>query len=398
MTTTTTTASRATERLFTRAFVLLTIAELAYFTADGVAIYVLPLYVTGPIGSDAAGAGVAFGAFAVSALFLRPVAGRYADAWGRRPVLLAGAAIAGLGLVLTPYAAGLGGVIALRLVLGVAEAAFMVASFAAVADLAPPSRLGEAISYNSLGLYLGLVIGPLLGEVLVRVGDFRAAWFGAAGLAVVAALLVGGIGETRPAAPVPTGPAGWVHWASVPICLAFLASVVAMASLLAFGPLHATDLGLRHASLPIVAYGAVVVVGRVVFARAVDRLPPLALGAGALAALALGATIIASWPTPQGLVVGAVVMGAGMAFSTPAFFAAIFARTDPAERGMASGTASAFIDLGVAAGPIALGFGAASRGIPFAFALTAVAALAGFLWALWLARPSLAPVVSSRAG
>ena len=45
--------------------------------------------------------------------------------------------------------------VALRLLAGVAEAAFFVASFAALADLAPPDRMGEALSYNSLGLYLG---------------------------------------------------------------------------------------------------------------------------------------------------------------------------------------------------------------------------------------------------
>ena len=61
---------------------------------------------------------------------------------------------------------------ALRLVLGVAEAAFFVASFAALADLAPPDRIGEALSYNSLGLYLGLALGPPLGEVVVRTAGF----------------------------------------------------------------------------------------------------------------------------------------------------------------------------------------------------------------------------------
>src|SRR5690606_6525170 len=54
------------ERLFTSAFVLLSVADLAYFTAAGVAIYTLPSYVTGPVGSGKAGAGLAFGAFAVT--------------------------------------------------------------------------------------------------------------------------------------------------------------------------------------------------------------------------------------------------------------------------------------------------------------------------------------------
>ena len=223
------------ERLFTRAFALLTVAELAYFTADGVAIYTLPLYVTGPIGSDTAGACVAFGAFAVSgaapAAPCRPVRGHVGASLppahrcrDRRVSSL------------TPYAAGLGGVVALRLLLGVAEAAFMVAAFAAVADLAPASRMGEAISYNSLGLYLGLALGPLLGEALVRLGDFRTALLGAAALAVLAAALVWTLPPMRPSTQDVAGPRRLIHWASVPICLAFLASIVAMGSLLASLP------------------------------------------------------------------------------------------------------------------------------------------------------------------
>ena len=39
------------ERLVTPAFIRLGVADLAYFTATGVAIYALPLWVTGPVGS-----------------------------------------------------------------------------------------------------------------------------------------------------------------------------------------------------------------------------------------------------------------------------------------------------------------------------------------------------------
>jgi len=63
----------------------------------------------------------------------------------------------------TAYADSLVPLVLLRLLLGVAEAAFFVASIATLADLAPPSRMAEATSYNSLGLYLGLAFGlPLL--------------------------------------------------------------------------------------------------------------------------------------------------------------------------------------------------------------------------------------------
>ena len=150
------------ERLVTPAFIRLAVADLAYFTSAGIAIYTLPLWVTGPVGSDKSGAGLAFGAFAISALILRPVAGRLADTRGRRPLLVGGALLSALVMLGTAYADNLVLVVLLRLLFGVGEAAFFVASLAALADLAPPSRMSEAISYNSLGLYLGLAFGPLV--------------------------------------------------------------------------------------------------------------------------------------------------------------------------------------------------------------------------------------------
>ena len=178
------------ERLVTPAFIRLGVADLAYFTATGVAIYA---WVTGPVGSNTSGAGFAFGVFAVSALIMRPFAGRVADTWGRRPLLIGGALLCALGMLGTAYADSLVTVVLLRLLLGVAEAAFFVASLAALADLAPPSRMSEAVSYNSLGLYLGLAFGPPLGELLVRVAGFTAAWYGAAVLSLIAVVVAAGI-------------------------------------------------------------------------------------------------------------------------------------------------------------------------------------------------------------
>ena len=91
-------------RLFTPAFLLLGIADLAYFVAIGIAIYGLPLYVTGPVGSDEAGAGLAFGAFGVTALLCRPFAGRLSDVRGRRLLMIFGAVLCGIGMLLLPFA------------------------------------------------------------------------------------------------------------------------------------------------------------------------------------------------------------------------------------------------------------------------------------------------------
>ena len=369
------------ERLLTPAFLRLALADLAYFTAAGVAIYTLPMYVTGPVGSDKAGAGLAFGAFAVTALILRPFAGRLSDTRGRRPLLICGALVGAAAMLLTAHADALPMVVTLRLALGVAEAAFFVASFAALADLAPPSRMGEALSYNSLGLYLGLALGPLLGDLLVQSLGFTAAWYGAATLLVLAATVVHGIGETRAPRPATDGPAPLIHWKAIPAAVGFLASVVAMGGFLTFASLHADAVDLSPASVPIALYGFVVVVCRIAFAKVPDRLPALPLGAAALAVIAAGLVAMAMWSSPLGILAGAALMGLGVTFSTPAFFSAVFATAAPSERGAASGTASVALDLGLGGGPILLGLVAQGAGISTAFLVAGGVALAGGLWA-----------------
>lgn len=375
-------------RLLTAPFVLVTLGELAYFLADGMAVLLVPLHATGPLGANTAGAGLAFGVFAVSALLLRPVAGRLCDTRGRRPLLVGGAALAALTLLLTAGVDGLGDLVALRLVAGVAEAAVFVASFAAVADLAPAGRMGEAISYNSLALYVGLAGGPPLAEYLVESAPghgFAVAWIGAAALAALSACVFMTVGETKPPGlPLVAARQPLVHRASLPLALGFLAAVIAMGAFLALAGIRAGEVGLDNVSLPLAVYGSVVVLGRVVFARVPDRLPALPLASGALVTIAAGLAITSVWSTPPTLVAGTALIALGVTFTTPAFFAAVFASVGEGQRGAASATMSAAIDLGLGAGPILLGLVAQGSGTPWALAVAAGVALVGSWWTLGL--------------
>jgi predicted MFS family arabinose efflux permease len=384
-----------TGRLFTPPFIALGIADLAYFTAVGVAIFALPLFVTGPVGGDEVGAGFAFGVFAVSALVLRPLAGRIADVYGRLPLLLGGALLAAVSLALLAVVDDLLAIVALRLLAGVAEAAFFVAGFAALADLAPPARMGEALSYNSLGLYLGLALGPPLGELLLGGFGYGIAWLGAATLAVLAAGLTLMVGETLEKRssddPPDMSPRRFIHRPAIPISIGFIASLAAIGGFLAFASLYAMRVGLGQASVALFVYGGVVVVCRIAFARVPDRLPSLPLAAVSLGVIGGGLGLVAAWQTPVGLLLGVTVMAVGVSFSTPAFFSAIFSTATPSQRGAASGTASAAIDLGLGLGPIGLGLLAGPFGIPWALGVAAMIAFAGGIWTLMLSRRARVP-------
>jgi predicted MFS family arabinose efflux permease len=371
-------AEATNPRLFTPAFIALLLAEFAYFTAAGMEIPLAPLFAARALGADEVGVGVAVGALALTALFLRPLAGRTADRRGRRPLLVGGALLYAAATAAHAIAPDLTVMIGLRLVLGVAEAFFFVAGFAALADLAPPGRTGEALSYNSLSLYLGIAVGPIIGQALLGFGGFTLAWLGAGALALAAAILATRLPETRePAASDDTPAVPLIHRPSIGPGLGLLSGIAAMAGFFAFVALHAEEIGFVDWSLVLLEFGLIVVATRIVFAKLPDRVPPYRLGAAALALTAAGIAVVALVPTIGGLFVGAGILALGVAFITPAFFSAILTRVAPHERGAAMGTMTVSIDLAFGAGPMVFGFVAAAGGIPAAFLAGAALATLG---------------------
>jgi predicted MFS family arabinose efflux permease len=364
-------------RLFTRAFIALGVAELAYFTAQGLLIGLTPLFAEGELGADELGTGVAIGAYALTALLLRPYAGRAADRRGRRALLIGGALLSGLAIAAHAIAPNLAVLIGLRLVLGVAEAFFFVAGFAMVADLAPRGRAGEALSYNSLALYLGIAFGPGIGQILLDAGGFPLAWMGGAALAVAATLLALTLNETaKPSAD--DGRLVLIHRRALLPSVGLFTGVAGMSGFLGFVPLYTErTLDIGRAGPVLLMFGLIVVVTRIAFARLPDRVPGFTLAAAALGLIAVG--LITMWVIQDavGLYVGAALTAIGVAFTTPAFFAAIVERVSPSERGVALGTTSLFIDLGFGGGPILAGLVAGFGGYPAGFAACGLIAAAG---------------------
>lgn len=371
------------EPLFTRSFLLLSASDLAYFLGAGVLVFATPLFVTGPLGAGPAQVGLAMGAFSVTTLVLRPWLGRWTDRHGRRTLLVGGAA--GFALVVLGHLAvdSLAGLVLVRLALGAAEACYFVAGFAALADLAPPARAGEALSLNSLALYAGIALGPVAGQGLVELGGYPAAWVGAACSVAVAASLVALVPETRGRVDPAAEPPPLLHPAVRGPGAALGLGLLAMSAFMPFSVLLAREAGVALVSVGLLVFGATVVTCRLVFARLPDRVPPAPLATTALVASGLGMLLLGTWPTSTGLVAGALVCGLGSAFLTPAVFALVFRSVPPAERGAAAGGLSMFVDLGLTGGPLVLGSLAATTGLAPAFALTAALPLAG----AWVLRP-----------
>lgn len=386
--------------LVTPAFLALAGAALVFFVGGGVVLPVVAPFATGPLGSDAVGAGLAFGAFAGAALLMRPVVGWAADRFGRRPLIIGGAllSVAALGLHLAVDSLAM--FIVARGVLGVGEAFFFVAVLAAGADIAPALRRGEALNLLSLSLYMGLGIGPLIGESILRAGGFDAVWLAALVLAGIAAALGLVVPETSPTVLAPrTGPrprARLIHPAAVFPGILILAGTWGMAGFLAYLPLHAMAVGLDGAAIPFAIYALLVCGLRIVFAKLPDQLGPARVSGAALAIGAVGLFVLGLIPSPVGLIAGTVLFGAGVAFLVPSLLTLAVSRVDETERGTVVGTASAFLDLSFGLAPAVLGIVAANLGFGATFLVGAAVSALGFVL-LVARRATLTPATTSPA-
>ncbi len=367
----------ASPPLLTRAFLTVAVAELAYFTADGVLLPALPRYVGGPLGGGDVQVGLVIGAFSVSAFFLRPWAGRVGDRRGRRILMVVGASLFALSVLGYLVATSVPALVAMRLLTGAGEALFFVGALSANVDLAPPERRGEAFSFASLALYIGIGAGPFIGEAVIEAWGFRAAWLVAIGLALAAVALSLRLPPLRPEAGEDAQRHALIHPAGLLPGLILLAAILGMAGFLAFVPLYALDLGMGGAGLVLGLFSGIVVAIRSVGATIPDRIGASRATRIALALSAVGLGVMGLWRTPAGLVAGAVVLAVGVALFTPALFSVAVEGVPADERGAVMGTTSAFLDLAFGLGPATLGFVAAGIGRPGTFLAGAVAAVAG---------------------
>ena len=397
--------------LVSRAFAALALAALAFFVAGGIVLPVAPRFAKGPLAADALGFGVSIGAYAIAALLARPIVGWASDRYGRRPLLLLGAGITIVGLGLHLLASDLLIFTLARCLLGIGEGFFFVAALAAGSDLAPPARRGEALSFLSLSLYMGVVIGPVIGELVLARGGFDAVWLVAAAVTAIALLLTLTVPETAPArlaadraeaageaATSGRRRARLFHPRGLLPGVLVLAGAWGMSGYFTFVPLFATDVGFDGAGLPLAVYGLTVIALRALGAKLPDQLGAARLSGVAMVVAAIGLVVIGLLPSPAGLLIGTAVYAAGVAFLFPALMTCAVGRVDPEERGSVLGTTSAFLDLGFGIGPVVLTLlaapgasGAASAAYATTFFVSAAVAGAGAV-VLYARRRDLAPI------
>jgi MFS family permease len=338
--------------------------------AVGAVLPVLPRYVRGPIGAGDLAVGIVIGAYAITGLLLRPVAGRLADRWGRKPTVLLGALLLSLSGLLNLPSLGIAGLIAARLVLGVGEGSLYTAGSAWIVDMAPVARRGRILGLYGLAVWGGLSVGPLAGELLLHAGGYRAVWIFAAAMPLLGALIA--LRVPDPFVPhAHSEPHPLIAPEAVRPGLAIALASVGYAALAAFIVLHLEARGIGHGATVFGAFAAMIVLTRLVAGGLPDRFGPARVAIAATLVEAAGLLTIALAHSLPLALVGGMAMGAAFSLLNPSLMLIAVGRVSESARGAAMGTYTAFFDAGVGIGAPLAGLAAALTDYEGAFVLAA---------------------------
>lgn len=340
---------------------------------------VLPRFVKGPLGGSNVAVGFVAGAFSVSAVLLRPFAGRLGDRFGRKILVLTGAATAAVSIGAYSVAGSLIPIVALRLLNGVGEALFFTGAATTVADLAPAERRGEAMSLFSLALYVGIGAGPFVGELILADRGFSAVWLVSAAICAVAVALSVKIPDTRPVTEGESQRSRLVHPAAVLPGIVMALSVCSFAGFSSFISLHTLDLGMSGSRYVFGTYAAVIITIRSLGAKIPDRLGARRTASISLMVSAAGLVLMGLARAPWSLFPSVALFAVGQSLSFPALMSLAAGSAPAGERSSAIGTFTAFIDVAFGAGPLTLGLVAEAAGYPGVFLVSAALSLVGLL-------------------
>jgi len=392
------------EQLYARPFYSLFVALLCFM--GGVSLLVhLRKYIA--LGTDDVGAassvfdvGLVGSIGMIGSLATRPFVGTSIDRVGCRRILWLASVLGAITLLGFLISTELWLISALRVVLQLSQATFLAAIAVAAARIAPPNRSAESLAMIGMGGLLGLMLGPMLGDLIFAVFAQNQTGFSVFFVTAASLMLASLV---------------FIRWAEIPLhtqlradhesffvlvarhkpgavvivalCLAMVQTVPIM-----FIEAFVEARQLAGVTLFFLAYSPTAIILRIVLRRLPERLGRRRTLIMGMIAYPIGLVLLTRVHTTAGLILPAIVMGTGHCFTYPFLVDLAADSMPPQHRGAATAMILGVLDLGFLAGFLIVGTLIHCYGFDISlYALATITAL-GVVAYSWSQRGSFVPI------
>jgi MFS family permease len=378
--------SRTVRNIVTRDYVVAFLAFFGFLAAYHALTPTLPMYLD-RLGSNDAEIGTLVGIIGVASLVSRLLVGKILLRYSERSVMMAGAMLFAFSFLALITFRPFWPFLLVRLFQGIAFASLDTSAIAYVVRITPDAYRARAISYFLLAPSLASAIAATSGVLVVNAYGFSFLLLACSGLSWCAFLLSWKLKVRRIETPIEISPVRndkFLEWKILaPAVMSFL-FYFSWAGVRAFFPLYSLECGVTNPGFFFSANAIMVVAVRLLGGKIFDlygkeKIIPSVM----LVVMAAVVTLSFSTTLPMFIVIG-LVWGAATAFLIPASMAYALEFADSSS-GSAIGTYQAFMDLGVAVGPVTAGLLLPHTGYRFMFlslALMCLANLCHFLFYL----------------
>ncbi|NLY70783.1 MAG: MFS transporter [Clostridiales bacterium] len=342
------------EPLWTRDFILISIATLLIFLGFQMLLPVLPIYSVKLGGSDA-WAGMVMGVFTVSAVIMRPIAGRLIDRQGRRGIFLLGLIVIILSVFAHNWAPTILILLILRFIHGFGWGASSTASSTIASDIIPKSRLGEGMGFFGLTGTFGMAIGPAYGLWLLKDYDFNTVFYISSGIVLVSIIIALPIKYPILETSLETEKKGIIEKTAMLPAIVMFFITMNYGSIVSFIALYAGQKRVENIGLFFTVYAAALLISRPYFGRLTDRKGISSAVYPGIIFVILSMFLIYYANSLSTFLIAGFIYGIGFGAIQPALLAMSVRNVSYSRRGAANATFYLGFDLGIGVGSVIWG-------------------------------------------
>ncbi|KKK36545.1 multidrug MFS transporter [Mesobacillus campisalis] len=372
-------------RLWTRNFISISVSNFFLFMTFYFLLVTLPVYVLSDMDGKPAEAGLVTTVFLLSAIIIRPFAGKWMEKAGGAKILLFSLILFTGASALYLFTDTLAGLMVVRFIHGIGFGMATTATGGIVASIVPDARRGEGMGYFVLSSNLAMVLGPFLGLTAMQEWGMKTMLI--MGLASSFIGLCAGLFVSVPREPGSSASSRvkgsfsfreLFEGKAIPIALTGAFFAIVYSSILSFVSIYADEAGLNSvSSYFFVVYAAVLLVSRPYTGKWFDLYSPNAIVYPAITLFAVGMLLLGSAHSALIFLAAAALIGLGWGTLFPSYQTIAIMAAPPKRRAMATATFLSIYDIGIGLGSFLIGMLAAKVSIGTIYFYSSIYVLAG---------------------